>query len=178
MTTSGTSKSVFPELSDRARRMFLLGAAATGLSACATDYSKLSRADHVYVLKGERRMFLLQQQQPIRDFPIELGFQPTGHKAQEGDGRTPEGVYWVDRKNPRSSFHLSLGINYPNQADVARAEAIGVDPGGDIFIHGQPGTKFSKDDPDWTAGCIAVRNREIEEIYARVPIGTPVTILG
>jgi len=178
MATLGKSTSVFPELSDRARRAFLLGAAATGLSACATDYSKLSRADHVYVLKGERRMFLLQQQQPIRDFVIELGFQPAGHKQQEGDGRTPEGVYWVDRKNPRSSFHLSLGINYPNQQDLARAEALSIDPGGDIFIHGQPNTPFDKNDPDWTAGCIAVRDREIEEIYSRVPIGTPVTILA
>lgn len=158
------------------RRAMLAGLSAAGLSACARDYSNLSKADHVYVLKAERRMLLIRDRKPMREFAIKLGFDPLGHKEREGDGRTPEGLYWVDRKNPRSSFHLSVGINYPNEADVARAKAMGVDPGGDIFIHGQPNTPQDMSDPDWTAGCIAVLNHEIEEIYARVLVGTPVTI--
>ncbi|WP_112321007.1 L,D-transpeptidase family protein [Oceanibium sediminis] len=158
------------------RRTLLAGLSAAGLTACARDYSRLPKADQVYVLKAERRLLLIRDRQPIREFPIQLGFAPQGHKVQEGDGRTPEGLYWVDRKNPNSSFHLSLGINYPNETDIARAEALGVDPGGDIFIHGEANKPFDKNDPDWTAGCIAVLNRQVEEIYARVLVGTPVTI--
>jgi len=162
----------------RPRRAVILGMAAAGLTACGRDYASLPPADHVMVLKAERRLLLMQQQKPVREFDIGLGFAPQGTKEQEGDGRTPEGRYFVDRKNPKSSFHLSLGINYPTPADLARAEALGIDPGGDIFIHGQPNTGYRRDDPDWTAGCIAVANAEIEEIYSRVALGTPVTILA
>lgn len=159
------------------RRTVLLGlGSSVTLAGCGPNYSRLPPANAVLVEKRTRRLTLLQGQQGLKTFPIQLGFAPAGHKLEEGDGRTPEGQYWVDRKNPRSSFHLSLGINYPNQADVARAEAQGVDPGGDIFIHGQPNGPYDPQDPDWTAGCIAVSNRQIEEIYARVPMGTPVLI--
>ena len=158
------------------RRTLLIGMSAAGLSACSRDYSRLSRADHVYVMKAERRMFLLRGNEQLAGFRVGLGFQPDGHKEAEGDGRTPEGLYFIDRKNPRSDFYLSLGINYPNAADIARSEAMGVDPGGDIFIHGESDNRYNPDSPDWTAGCIAVSNREIEEIYSRVPVGTPVTI--
>ncbi len=84
----------------------------------------------------------------------------------------------IDRRNPNSEFHLSVGISYPNAADVAKAEAMGVDPGGDIFIHGQPNRAKGKRLPqrDWTAGCISVRNREIEQIFAMVRDGTPIYI--
>jgi hypothetical protein len=104
---------------------------------------------------------------------------PDGHKERSGDGRTPEGVYWIDRRNPRSEYFLSLGVSYPNAADVARARAMGVDPGGDIFIHGEPiRGAWHRGKNDWTAGCIAVSNAEIEEIWAMVPTGTQVTILA
>ena len=106
---------------------------------------------------------------------IDLGFAPAGHKQVEGDGKTPEGTYLIDRRNPNSDFHLSIGISYPNARDIARAMAAGQDPGGDIFIHGQP-NKSRGEGPDWTAGCISVTNREMEDIYAMVTDGTPITI--
>lgn len=160
------------------RRSILTTAAAAGLAGCAgqPDFGRLPVATQVLVSKSERRMWLLDGNQSLRRYRVELGFQPQGHKSEEGDGRTPEGLYFIDRKNPRSDFHLSLGINYPDPSDVARAESLGVDPGGDIFIHGGPRPRIDRDGPDWTAGCIAVRNREIEEIYAMVRLGTPILI--
>ncbi len=113
----------------------------------------------------------------MRTYPIGLGFAPEGHKQFEGDGRTPEGSYAIDRRNPDSLFHLSIGISYPNEADIAFAEAQGRSPGKDIFIHGGPRRGI---DPvnvrDWTAGCISVTDRQIEEIYAMVRDGTPIDI--
>jgi lipoprotein-anchoring transpeptidase ErfK/SrfK len=103
---------------------------------------------------------------------------PKGHKRMRGDGRTPEGRYIVDRRNPKSQFHLSVGISYPDAEDIARARARGVDPGGDIFIHGAPNGQRRPPRGDWTAGCIAVKNREIEEIYSMVATGTVVDILA
>lgn len=158
------------------RRSFALGASALGLSACSRSYAHLPVADHVVVSKSERRMHLVQGNKALRSYRVDLGFNPAGHKQAEGDGRTPEGLYFIDRKNPNSKFHLSLGINYPNTTDMARAEAMGVEPGGDIFIHGGPRRGLDKGGPDWTAGCIAVRNREIEEIYSMVRMGTPIMI--
>ena len=108
------------------------------------------------------------------DHRIDLGSNPVGAKRREGDGRTPEGLYVVDRRNPRSQYYLSVGINYPNAQDLALAQAMGVPPGGDIFFHGTPPEE--RRGTDWTAGCMAVSNREIEEIYAMVRDGTPVRI--
>ena len=121
-------------------------------------------------------MFLIHKSVPVVEYAVDLGFEPLGLMVQVGDGRSPECLYWVDRKNPRSSFHLCLGFNYPNEQDIAYAEAMGVDPGGDSFIHGRPNGEYDAKDPDWTAGCIAVTNREIEEVFVSVPVGTPVTI--
>ena len=109
---------------------------------------------------------------------MHLGFQPQGHKAQSGDGRTPEGRYYIDRRNPRSDFFLSLGVSYPNAIDLARARANGVRPGGDIFIHGGPTRTADRRKKDWTAGCIAVSDEEMEEIWSMVPTGIPITILA
>ena len=164
------------------KRAFLAttGAVTAGvaLSGCGVGLSDLPEADFVLVRKSTRSMSLLRNKVPLRNYRIELGFAPLGHKRQEGDGRTPEGQYFIDRKNPRSNFHLSLGVSYPNRADVARAQAQGVEPGGDIFVHGQRRLIVDKSLPDWTAGCIAVSNREIEEIYAMVRLGTPILILA
>lgn len=129
----------------------------------------------IVVNKSARNMYLLHNEKVLKQYRFDLGFAPVGDKQVEGDGRTPEGTYIIDRKNPDSSFHLSLGISYPNAADRAEAAAIGKKPGGDIFIHGQPNRKKAKGD-DWTAGCIAVKNREVEEIYAMVDTGTLITI--
>ena len=154
------------------RRELLLGSAAMlSLGACATDpkFKKYNGPEVTFVLvnKGARRMHLLNNETVMKSYDIHLGFAPIGHKQFEGDGKTPEGVYRIDRRNPNSEFHLSLGINYPNVNDFAAAQSQGKSPGGDIFIHGQkhPG---QKDKPDWTWGCIAVTNEEIEEIYAMV----------
>lgn len=158
------------------RRALLFGLpAAVGLSACSSPPTRL-RTDHVFIQKEMRRLYLLDQGRAVAAYQIDLGFAPNGHKMMEGDGRTPEGRYRIDRRNPQSSFHLSVGIDYPNEQDIARAEELGVEPGGDIFIHGQPTGRRRKNDPDWTAGCIAVRNREMEHIYISVALGTPVTI--
>ncbi|MBU2981085.1 L,D-transpeptidase family protein [Lentibacter algarum] len=130
---------------------------------------------HVVVDKTKRRMFLLSGPEVIKAYRVGLGFSPDGHKEVEGDGRTPEGRYTIDRRNPDSQFHLSIGISYPNANDIAKARSLGKSPGGDIFIHGRP-KKYRNGKRDWTAGCIAVKDREMEEIYAMVKNGTPITI--
>ncbi len=149
-----------------------------GLSACSSKFKTYNGPEvtHVVVNKGDRRMFLLHHKKVLKAYDIDLGFAPRGHKRFEGDGKTPEGTYLIDRRNPNSDFHLSIGISYPNQRDVVLARAAGKSPGGDIFIHGQPNKKKSGNGPDWTAGCISVKNREIEDIYAMVRNGTPITI--
>ncbi|RFP90760.1 hypothetical protein DZK27_00285 [Rhodobacteraceae bacterium 63075] len=130
----------------------------------------------VIVEKDARKMYLLNGTQVLKAYDVGLGFAPIGHKAFEGDGRTPEGNYIIDRRNPDSEFHLSIGIDYPNEEDIKRAKALGKDPGGDIFIHGQPNA-FRSGGGDWTAGCISVTNREMEDIYAMVKNGTPISIM-
>ena len=130
---------------------------------------------HVVVQKGERKLHLLSGSEVLKSYKVGLGFAPDGHKAVEGDGRTPEGSYLIDRRNPNSEFHLSVGISYPNPTDIAKARELGKSPGGDIFIHGRP-KKYRDGKRDWTAGCIAVKDREMEEIYSMVNDGTPITI--
>ena len=135
------------------------------------------RADFVLIEKAERRLTLMRDGAVLKHYRIGLGFSPAGDKQAEGDGRTPEGIYRIDRRNDRSKFHLSLGIDYPRPDQRAAAQAEGRNPGGDIFIHGQPnGYSGKKIRGDWTAGCAAVSNAEIREIWARVPIGTKVEI--
>jgi len=132
------------------------------------------QADLVIVHKGRREMLLLRGASLLRSYRIALGSAPVGHKQREGDGRTPEGGYTIDRRNPRSQYHLSLHISYPNPADRARAAELGVDPGGDIMIHGLK--DGIRPEGDWTHGCIAVTDREMDEIWALVPDGTPIRI--
>lgn len=128
----------------------------------------------IVVFKGQRKMQLMNFNSVLKSYRFELGFSPTGHKNVEGDGRTPEGQYWIDRRNPNSRFHLSLGISYPNERDREVARSLGMPPGGDIFIHGTPDPFRGED--DWTWGCIAVSNKEIEVIYSMVSDGTPIFI--
>jgi len=134
--------------------------------------------DHILVEKSARTLTVFREGVPLRTYKIVLGFAPEGDKEQEGDGKTPEGLFKIDRRNPQSSYHLSLGINYPLQEDVTRARAAGVSPGGDIFIHGQPNGlgRIGSIPYDWTAGCIAVSDAEIEELWRITPIGTKVEI--
>ncbi|MDB4558669.1 L,D-transpeptidase family protein [Amylibacter sp.] len=130
----------------------------------------------ILVDKTARKMWLLHGTKALKTYKIDLGFAPSGHKFKEGDGRTPEGIYRIDRRNPNSNYHLSLGINYPNTQDRAKALAAGVSPGGDIFIHGGPVLRKNRKKADWTAGCISVTNKEMEEIYAMVTDGTPILV--
>ena len=156
-------------------RIALVLLLALGLSACSKFRTYEGPAvTRVVVFKEERIMHLLHGDRVLKSVPVDLGFAPAGHKAFEGDGRTPEGRYRIDRRNPNSDYHLSIGISYPNEADVARARMSGKSPGGDIFIHGTPRAKRGA--PDWTWGCIAVSNREMEDIYAMVRDGTVIDI--
>jgi murein L,D-transpeptidase YafK len=134
--------------------------------------------DRVVIEKLQRRMDLMSGDQVVRSYDIALGSAPAGDKQQEGDGRTPEGKYVIEGRNAASSFHLSLKISYPDEADRTAAAARGVSPGGDIFIHGAPTWWVLPGQPpgDWTRGCIAVTKAEIEEIWRLVPDGTPVEI--
>lgn len=146
---------------------------------CSPLPSSLS-ADRILVLKGERKLILLRNGNPIKEYHIALGNHPTGRKVRQGDGRTPEGIYRIDRRNTRSRFYMALHISYPNKNDIARAQALGVSPGGMIMIHGL-GNRLSFLGPyhtvvNWTRGCIAVTNEEIEEIWKSVPDGVPVEI--
>lgn len=132
------------------------------------------RVDEIRVDKSDRRMRLLRDGREIRNYRILLGDAPVGHKRQQGDERTPEGRYTISGRNPRSRFHLSLRVSYPDAADRAQARARGVDPGGDIMIHGGTPVGYNR---DWTDGCIAVTNAEIEEIWRLVPNGIPIVIV-
>ncbi len=158
-------------------RLIAFLCAAVLLAGCSSSKFRAydgPQVTRVVVFKEQRMMHLFHHNQILSSYEFELGFAPSGDKSIEGDGRTPEGAYFIDRRNPNSDFHLSLGISYPNEFDIARAEQLGVSPGGDIFIHGTP-KKLRRND-DWTWGCIAVSNREMEEIYAMVQDGTPIDI--
>lgn len=130
----------------------------------------------ILVYKESRMMYLLHENKVLAAHRVHLGFAPVGDKEREGDGRTPEGAYLIDGKNPDSEYHLSLRISYPDAHDQSEAREAGAAPGGDIFIHGGPNNAQDRRRPDWTAGCIAVSDSEIEDIYAMVTVGTPITI--
>ena len=134
---------------------------------------KSEQADAIRVYKAQRKMELLRDGKMIRTYRIVLGGTPVGHKRQQGDQRTPEGDYTISYRNAQSRFHLSLRVSYPNEADRRQARARGVDPGGDIMVHGATPVGYTG---DWTEGCIAVTNAHIEEIWRLVPVGTPIHI--
>lgn len=148
--------------------------------AAVDGVARGAAVDKVLVLKGERRLLLLHVGRTVRSYRVALGRNPVGAKARQGDGRTPEGLYRLDWRNPESRFHRSLHVSYPNAADRARARRHGAPPGGDIMLHGLPPAAawIGADHvlTDWTEGCIAVTNREIEEIWRLVADGTPIEI--
>lgn len=134
--------------------------------------------DRVLVVKSERMLYLKSNGEIFRRYPVALGPVPWGHKLQEGDERTPEGRYVLDYKNEQSRFYKSIRVSYPNLRDRLRAEELGVSPGGNIMIHGQP--EGARDDAqlfNWTEGCIAVSNEHMDEIWQLVTVGTPIEIL-
>ncbi len=138
----------------------------------------------IRVYKSQRKAELMHHDQVIRNYTMRLGFTPEGHKQQEGDGKTPEGRYEIDWRNPNSAFYKSLHISYPNAQDRAAASQRGVSPGGDIMIHGSTTGKIPQTrqtmqylpQKDWTFGCIAVRNSDIDEIWQLVKNKTPIMI--
>ncbi len=137
-------------------------------------------ADRVLVQKSARTLTLLRNGHPLRVYAVALGPASVGPKEREGDKKTPEGLYRIVEHKRASAFHRALRVSYPESHDIARARQLGVDPGGDIMVHGlhnglgwlgRAHRLF-----DWTAGCIAVTNTEIEQIFTAVPDGTPIEI--
>ena len=157
----------------------LAALALTLLAGCAPAASQTyPTADFVLVDKSDRVLTLFAEGKPYRNYQgLQFGGAPDGHKRFEGDERTPEGRYAIDTRNPASAYHLSLRISYPSEQDRAYAAARGASPGGEIFIHGQPNWLPAGRLPgDWTDGCIALANAEIEELWRLVPDGTPIEI--
>ena len=158
-----------------------LGFLVTWVALLASSIGALAdTADLVLVHKSERRMELLSKGAVLRSYMIALGGDPIGHKQRQGDGRTPEGRYVLDWRNPNSCCVRSLHISYPSEADKTAAKQAGFDPGGMIMIHGPP-NRYSWLDWllqmfDWTNGCIAVTQAEMLEIWDMVPVGTPIEI--
>jgi len=140
-----------------------------------------AKADHVLVEKSKRTLTLLNHGQVVNVYYVSLGGMPVGAKRQQGDEKTPEGEYVIDGRNPHSEYYKSLHISYPGAADMAAARKRGVEPGGDIAIHGlSPRVKHLGERHryyDWTNGCIAVTNKEMDEIWRAVGDGTPITII-
>ena len=158
------------------RFLVLAGLSAAVLAGCGPKFRTYSGppVTLIEVHKADRRMYLLHGTEVLKSYNIRLGGNPIGPKQFEGDQKTPEGAYLITHRNPNSAYHLSLGISYPNQADREYAKSQNKRPGGDIFIHGGPKEWFAG--RDWTAGCIAVRDREMEEIFAMVNPGVQINI--
>lgn len=154
--------------------------AAPAVEAAAVSAPPMRLADSIVVEKKARRLTLYADGRPMRTYLVALGLNPVGDKVRSGDNRTPEGLFYIDRRNPESRYHLALHISYPGPMHRARAEKLGVEPGGDIMIHGLPNGMGAAGAThrvaDWTNGCVALTDQEIEEIWSVVPIGTPVEI--
>lgn len=172
----------------RARKAVFLFAAlllvaiqpAQVLAGNQTARLTLPKADRVVILKGERKLVLMQGDRVLRVFQVALGRYPSGPKVQQGDAKTPEGEYTLDYKLRASAFYRAIHISYPNQQDISKAQSLGVDPGGKIMIHGLPNkmaaTRVGHPSLDWTQGCIAVTNGEMDVIWRMVDAGTPIEI--
>jgi murein L,D-transpeptidase YafK len=166
-----------------ARLLLLAGLAASLVldprpaSATAAD---LQAADAVLVVKSARRLYLLRDGQPFRSYRIALGLNPTGPKQEEGDSRTPEGLYRLDARNPESQYFLSLHVSYPSERDLADAHRRHRSPGGSIMIHGQPNVPHKSAayyrTADWTDGCIALTNDDMLEVWLLTRTNTPIEI--
>ncbi len=153
---------------------------ATLSHATATPHLDGASIDKVLVIKSERQLHLLSRGKTLKSYRVSLGKQPAGAKLRQGDQRTPEGLYWIDWRKPSDKFNLSMHISYPNARDLARAEERGVPPGDMIMLHGTP---LDEDYPewffhtlDWTEGCIALKNADMQEIWQLVRNGTLIEI--
>lgn len=139
------------------------------------------KIDSIVVVKQKREMYVFQKHTLLKTYKIALGRNPIGHKQVQGDNRTPEGLYHIYGKNANSSCHKNLGISYPNESDRQNAKRLGKSPGGDIKIHGLPNSQgyigSLHTAKDWTYGCIAVTDEEIDELFTHISVGTPINIL-
>ncbi len=166
------------------RSLIVVGAIALLSAAPDVDADSLEvaseRADSLLIVKSERKLYMLKNGEVLRAMDIALGLMPEGPKQREGDFRTPEGHYFLEAKNPNSDYFLSVKISYPNDTDRARARAEGVDPGGEIMIHGLPNEPRYREsrygDMDWTDGCVAVSNSDMIDIWLMTAPGTPIEI--
>lgn len=146
----------------------------------AANGDSVQKADAVLVIKSEKRLYLVSKGERFASLPVTFGARPVGHKQARGDERTPEGHYMLDYKNLNSKFYKSIHISYPNEKDREIARQLGVDPGGDIMIHGQQnGWEWAS--PlvqlfSWTDGCIALSNKNMDKVWAAVDSGTPIVI--
>ena len=143
--------------------------------------ASLASVDTVVVIKSKRLLLLLKDGEIFKTYRVSLGKRPEGHKIASGDQRTPEGRYILDAKNPKSKYYLAIHISYPNELDIINAQKRGVSPGGEIMIHGLPPKRSNElkelnGYADWTNGCIALTNPEMEEIWQFVNAGTPIEI--
>ena len=160
-------------------RNLVLGVLLGIFVASVADASGTIQADKVLVVKNEKLLLLLRDGKILKSYRVAIGRKP-GRRVRQGDNRTPEGRYVIDGRNPGSSYYKALHISYPNASDVSNARKLGVSPGGEVLIHGLP-SGFedlgpSHADLNWTRGCIAVSNEEMDEIWELVADGTPVRI--
>ena len=164
----------------RTAAALLLALAAVGVWANAPTPAVAGTASRVVVDKSDRALWLMDGDAVLARYPVALGARPDGHKRREGDERTPEGHYTLDRRNAHSAYHRSIHISYPDPADAADAHARGDDPGGMIMVHGmRNGLGWLGRAHrlwDWTDGCVAVTDAEMDEIWDAVPDGTPIEI--
>ena len=161
--------------------MFSVAIVSGDMVLATSDLNIDDKADYVVVKKSERKLYLYRGAEILKTYRIALGKQPDGHKIREGDSRTPEGIYILDWRNPNSKFYRSIHVSYPSKTDYHDARERGDSPGGAIMIHGQPSswvekTKLLFNQDDWTEGCIAVQNHEMDEIWNAVDDGTTIEI--
>ena len=152
----------------------------TPLVSASAATPPLGLVDSIVVEKKAHTLTLFRDGKPMRTYLVALGWTPQGDKLSAGDKRTPEGVFYIDARQPNSHYHLALHISYPDAAHRARSQTVGVQPGGNIMIHGLPNglgaVGAAHRLTDWTYGCVALTDEEIEQIWSVVPIGTPVEI--
>tara|TARA_E500000178_G_C16646719_1_gene584474 strand:+ start:164 stop:649 length:486 start_codon:yes stop_codon:yes gene_type:complete len=139
-----------------------------------------SETKYLIINKSNRELIAFLNTGKVKKFSVSLGFEPNGTKIKSGDGKTPEGLYYIEKKIQNSSFYLALQISYPNPWDIRRAITLNKHPGGQIMIHGVPNSGFDEEyhnkQNDWTEGCIAITNKEMDFLWKKVQVGTPVLI--
>lgn len=170
----------YARLALRPLPVWLTVAVALAVCGIVRAETTVSSVDRIIVYKHRRRMVLLSGGREIKSYSVALGMEPVGAKRREGDHRTPEGLYFLDARNDRSHYYKAFHISYPGPKDREFARKHRVPPGGDIMLHGTP-AEFAPPEgqntpDDWTDGCIAVRNTEMDELLQLVAVGTPIEI--